>query len=206
MTIGEKIQYLRRKRGLSQDQLAEMVDVSRQSISKWERDESLPEITKIVILSEIFDVTTDYLLKKDTNPVPNLTSTESDSINQTSETKDDAAGQAPSAASDTEDIPFGSTAETIFSRLGKLIKSKGYLLGYVLILFGILDIIDFFIADTALKGVTGTVNTLTEGGLSEFTGLIDLPGKFITVAAIYGIIKIIAGICVIYFGKRWSRK
>jgi len=204
MTIGEKIQYLRRKRGLSQDQLAEMVDVSRQSISKWERDESLPEITKIVILSEIFDVTTDYLLKKDTSPVPNLT--EADSINQTSETKDDAVGQAPSAASNTEGIPCGSTAETIFSRLGKLIKSKGYLLGYVLILFGILDIIDFFIANTALKGVTGTVNTLTEGEFSEFTGLIDLPGKFITVAAIYGIIKIITGICVIYFGKRWSRK
>ena len=206
MTIGEKIQYLRRKRGLSQDQLAEMVDVSRQSISKWERDESLPEITKIVILSEIFDVTTDYLLKKDTSHVPNLTSTETDSLKQTSETKDNATGQAPNAASDTTGSSFGSTAETILSRLGKLIKSKGYMLGYVLILFGILDIIDFFISNTALKGVTGTVNTLTEGEFSELPDLLIFPANFITVTAIYGIIKIIAGICVIYFGKRWSRK
>lgn len=94
----------------------------------------------------------------------------------------------------------------MLNRLGRLIKSKGYLLGYVLIFFGILDIIDFLVANTAIKGVADTVNTLTDGEFSIFADVMDFPAKFIAIAVIYGIIKIIAGICVIYFGKRWSRK
>ena len=48
MTLGEKIQELRRKNAISQDALAERLDVSRQAVSKWERDEATPETDKIV--------------------------------------------------------------------------------------------------------------------------------------------------------------
>lgn len=62
MTLGEKIQQLRKQKGLSQEQLAEQVNVSRQSVSKWELDDSIPELDKVILLSKIFSVTTDELL------------------------------------------------------------------------------------------------------------------------------------------------
>lgn len=63
MKLSEKILTLRKSRNLTQEQLAEQLNVSRQSISKWESGQSIPEIEKIMLLSSIFDVTTDYLLK-----------------------------------------------------------------------------------------------------------------------------------------------
>ena len=62
MTFGEKLQKLRARAGLSQDQLAELLDVSRQAVSKWERDEAMPEAEKLVRISRQFGVSTDYLL------------------------------------------------------------------------------------------------------------------------------------------------
>lgn len=65
MTLNEKIYELRKNAGYSQETLAEKTGVSRQSVSKWETGESVPEIDKIVALSKIFSVTTDYLLNDD---------------------------------------------------------------------------------------------------------------------------------------------
>ena len=62
MTFGEKLQKLRARAGLSQDALAELLDVSRQAVSKWERNEAMPEAEKIVRISRQFGVSTDYLL------------------------------------------------------------------------------------------------------------------------------------------------
>ena len=62
MTFGEKLQKLRARAGLSQDRLAELLDVSRQSVSKWERNEAMPEAEKLVRISRQFGVSTDYLL------------------------------------------------------------------------------------------------------------------------------------------------
>lgn len=62
MTIGEKIVELRTAADISQEQLAETLGVSRQSVSKWEMDQALPQIDKVLQLAEIFDVTTDELL------------------------------------------------------------------------------------------------------------------------------------------------
>lgn len=63
MTLGEKIQALRKQKGLSQEQLSEMISVTRQAVSKWELNESSPDLDNIVQLSGIFDVSIDYLLK-----------------------------------------------------------------------------------------------------------------------------------------------
>lgn len=63
--LSEKIYTLRRKRGLSQEQLAEIIGVSRQAISKWEGGLSVPESEKLIAISEYFNVTLDYLLKED---------------------------------------------------------------------------------------------------------------------------------------------
>ena len=63
MNIADRIQYLRKQKGLSQEELADMVGVSRQSVSKWESEQSIPDLEKIIIMSDIFEVTTDYILK-----------------------------------------------------------------------------------------------------------------------------------------------
>lgn len=65
MTLSEKLTALRKSRGWSQEELAENLGVSRQSVSKWESDQAVPELDKILRLSEIFGVSTDYLLKDD---------------------------------------------------------------------------------------------------------------------------------------------
>lgn len=63
MTLGEKIFRLRTEQGFSQETFGEKLGVSRQSVSKWETDQSVPELDKIVAISELFGVSTDYLLK-----------------------------------------------------------------------------------------------------------------------------------------------
>ena len=62
MKLAEKLFELRKEKRWSQEKLAEQINVSRQSISKWESGQVLPEIEKIIELSKIFQVTTDYLL------------------------------------------------------------------------------------------------------------------------------------------------
>lgn len=63
MSFSEKFYMLRKKSGLSQEQLAEQLGVSRQAISKWESGVSLPENDKLVVISNYFNVSIDYLLK-----------------------------------------------------------------------------------------------------------------------------------------------
>ena len=63
MTIADRIQSLRKSKGMSQEELADAVGVSRQAVSKWESEQATPDLDKVVIMSDIFEVTTDYLLK-----------------------------------------------------------------------------------------------------------------------------------------------
>ena len=65
MTIGQKIIALRNSMGISQEKLAELLNVSRQSVSKWEMDHSVPQIDKILQISEIFSISCDDLLHDD---------------------------------------------------------------------------------------------------------------------------------------------
>lgn len=116
MTFGEKLQALRQSAGMSQDALAERLDVSRQAVSRWERDETMPETDKVVALADIFGVTTDYLLRPQAAEQPS------------------AEKQPPRSG------PTQAQRDTI-SRLGYLVKTKGYLLGWVLIAWGALDLL-----------------------------------------------------------------
>lgn len=116
MTFGEKLQALRQSAGMSQDALAERLDVSRQAVSRWERDETMPETDKVVVLADIFGVTTDYLLRPQAVEQP-------------------SAEEHPPRSGPTQ-----AQRDTI-SRLGYLVKTKGYLLGWVLIAWGALDLL-----------------------------------------------------------------
>ncbi len=79
MILADKIIDLRKKNGWSQEDLAEQLGVSRQSVSKWESAQSVPDLARIIQLSELFGVSTDYLLKdsvEQTNPAGDNTFSE----------------------------------------------------------------------------------------------------------------------------------
>ena len=63
MNIANRIQQLRKQKGFSQEELADKVGVSRQAVSKWESEQSTPDLEKIIAMSELFEVTMDYILK-----------------------------------------------------------------------------------------------------------------------------------------------
>ena len=68
MILADKIINERKKNGWSQEELADMLNVSRQSVSKWEGAQSVPDLQKILKMAEIFGVSTDYLLKDEIEP------------------------------------------------------------------------------------------------------------------------------------------
>lgn len=119
MTFGEKLQRLRQRAGMSQDALAEKLGVSRQAVSRWERDETMPETDKVIALAELFGVTTDYLLR----PQPEQSRQEAT-----------PAGGGMSRRADRRE-------GDVLDRLGYLAKTKGYLLGWVLVAWGVLDLV-----------------------------------------------------------------
>lgn len=110
MTFGEKLQKLRQRASMSQDVLAEKLGVSRQAVSRWERDETMPETDKVVALADLFGVTTDYLLRQQI--------------------------EEPKAGQENEE-----KKKDWVDKLAYLAKTKGYLLGWVLIAWGVLDLL-----------------------------------------------------------------
>ena len=131
MTFGEKLQSLRQRAGMSQDQLAERLEVSRQAVSRWERDETMPETDKVVALADIFSVTTDYLLRP----------------------------QPESAAAEPEKPP--REQKDWVERFLAFARRKWYLLGWLLIAWGVLDLVQLVLFYLAYRGM-----------ISGFTGMI----------------------------------
>lgn len=71
MTTGEKLQNLRKKNNYTQEELADVMNVSRQAISKWESDVAFPETEKLIVLSKLYKCSIDYLLNNE-NDNPNI--------------------------------------------------------------------------------------------------------------------------------------
>ena len=80
MTTGEKIAALRKQRGITQEELAETLTVSRQSVSRWEQDAAFPETEKLIRLSRLLSCSIDYLLnnepEKPENAAPSVSAAE----------------------------------------------------------------------------------------------------------------------------------
>ena len=70
MILADKIIDLRKKNGWSQEELAEKLNVSRQAVSKWESAQSVPDMNRVLQMSDLFGVSTDYLLKDDLTEDP----------------------------------------------------------------------------------------------------------------------------------------
>ena len=168
MTFGEKLQSLRQRAGMSQDALAERLQVSRQAVSRWERDETMPETDKVVALADIFGVTTDYLLRLQ-----------------------------PEQTEPEEKQPPPQERKDWVERFLAFSKRKWYLLGWVLIAWGVLDLVQLALFYLAYRGMLG-----------GFTGLIgwDMAAGVLLFPALYAAVKIAAGVLALYFGKRHVQK
>lgn len=112
MTLAEKIQYMRKKAGLSQEALAEILGVSRQAVSKWETGEAAPEAGKVFALSRAFGVTADWLLSDEGLPEQKLES----------EVEDAGEGSE-------NDTSASNWVESIPGVLGRLLRRWGWLFG-----------------------------------------------------------------------------
>ena len=110
MILADKIIRERKRLGLSQEELAEKMNVSRQAVSKWEGGQSIPEIEKILQLSSLFGVTTDYLLKDEIEAVqytpPNITSGVSSTQDEPAETE-----QAPVITPEKEEVTSENSSD-----------------------------------------------------------------------------------------------
>ena len=73
-TLGTRLQELRKQKGLTQEQLAEKLNVTNQSVSKWEKDINAPDILLLVALADLFETSVDYLLGRNENmPIVSVT-------------------------------------------------------------------------------------------------------------------------------------
>lgn len=131
MKLSEKIYYCRKKCGYSQEALAQALGVSRQAVSKWETGESDPEISKLKLLAEAFDVTTDWLLSEEGPEEEKDQQTTSDS------------GAVP------EQNSVGSVR--------RFFRKHGWISGLIILAYGCLVAVMGFIAHLVIRKMFGYV-------------------------------------------------
>ena len=137
MKLNEKIYWCRKHAGLSQEALAEVIGVSRQSISKWETGEASPEISKLPLLAKAFDVTTDWLLSEDGIP------------EEEPQAEETAAPAEPAAA---PAVDWPDWVENLPGFIGKAVKKFGWLYGVRTAIGGAL----FAVFGLLMRAVTGS--------------------------------------------------
>lgn len=216
MKLHEKIHYYRTLAKLSQEDLAAMVGVSRQAVSKWELGEATPEVSKLMALARAFGVTTDELLSE-TPPV----------LKPDPETPPEPKAESAPPAGDTLDRATGL--------LGRLIKRHGWLAGLYIAwsgvgftVFGIISLVlvNSFTRETGHMmeefgisgwGLGGSYFTLPDGtvasidssgnlvtgrgrGLGSFMAVI--PGAMLVI----GIVMIIGGLLLAWYLRKKGRE
>ncbi|MBQ3177069.1 MAG: helix-turn-helix transcriptional regulator [Clostridia bacterium] len=172
MKLSEKIYYCRKKAGLSQDALAERLDVSRQAISKWENGEAVPETGKLPGLAKVFGVTIDWLLSEEEPVQEEVRNTPEadDGILRGGSSADAWEEQFGTADIHTERNPYSDWLDRLPGILGRLVRMWGWLAGvYVAIggagIAGIGALVRFIVG----KMVT-SMNTMADpfgGGFGE---------------------------------------
>lgn len=138
MKLHEKIYSQRKLKGLSQEELAEKLSVSRQAVSKWETGEALPEITKLKGLADVFGVTTDFLLN------------DNEDVFMRQEVK----------ASDPFD-KFSIWIDSLPAKLAPFFKRYGWIGGIVLIVYGAYRLVNVFAGVVMMDNVPMSATGMT---------------------------------------------
>ncbi len=197
MTLAEKILYMRKKAGLSQEALAEILGVSRQAVSKWETGEAAPEAGKVFALSRAFGVTADWLLSEEGLPERKL---------------EPEAGEEPENASAAP-----NWVESIPGVLGRLLRRWGWLFGvYTAIAgagFALFGVLTRVLLSGFNRSVAGSMYGWEFGGafpgdMMSPVGAADGPfsafSTFGTVFIVLGVVLIVAGVVLAVILKRKS--
>lgn len=219
MILSNKITYCRKKTGMSQEELGEVIGVSRQAISKWETGEATPEVSKLLLLSKTFGVTTDWLLSDD-EPVEEETPAED---------KTETQGN-PYYHKTAEERSYPDWVDNFPKTLGRLLKRFGWLAGVYIALVGlgftfiggILKIVTSYMF-TGFSSTTDVMvnemNGMVFGGgydpfLDQYStaadGMIDNFAKFnpvsilSTIMLVMGVILIIGGIVLAVILKKYG--
>ena len=167
MILAEKITELRKRNGWSQEELAEQLDVSRQSISKWESAQSTPDMNRILKMSEIFGVSTDYLLKDELTSLPDEVShvREEDTGTNVRQVSMEEAGSF---------LAFKEKASRWISAGACMCILSPVLL---IVLFGFLEAGKISLSEAAVTGIGLTVLLLLIGGAVGIFVTISLQGQ-----------------------------
>lgn len=135
MTLGEKLQKLRKSRSWTQEELAERVGVSRQSLSKWESDGALPDTANVIVLADLFGVTTDYLLR--------------------AAAPDEAAADAPAASPVVQLVTPPKKAPPAALLIGCILVTLGLMVFLGLVLLSNIFPVTFVSGGSTVRGIYG---------------------------------------------------
>lgn len=127
--ISEKIRQYRKQAGLSQEELADKLEVSRQAVSKWEMGQSAPDPEKIVRMSELFGVSTDELLKEQTAPAAAPAASQSQTLRHAGKVYIVDINNRKLSAFDTfelETLSFGASGEATMLAAGRRGRPFGF--------------------------------------------------------------------------------
>ncbi len=166
MKLSEKIYYCRKKDGKSQEALAEIIGVSRQSISKWENEEAEPEIAKLKLLAEAFGVTVDWLLSDEEPAEEKAESTyeyKEQSYSETNYNNTDYSSVSSNRNTDWVDALPGA--------IGKLIKRFGWLFGVYMAVVGSLFTFMGWLMRFISNSMFNSFNKTTSSMFDSFGGM-----------------------------------
>lgn len=168
MKLNEKIIVYRKKCGMSQEELAEKIGVSRQAVSKWETGDALPEVTKLKALSRCFGVTVDFLLDEDTDVY-----------------------KAPMNEHNKYSISgfdrFVDWCGTLPEKLLPFLQKYGWIAGILLVIFGVCTIV---------RGIMLVLPVLTMPGVA--VSGITIPYLIFAIGySAFGVVAIAGGIIII---------
>ena len=149
MKLNEKIYWCRKKIGLSQEALAELIGVSRQSISKWETGDASPEISKLPLLAKAFGVTADWLLSEDGIP------------EEAPPTPVDPQPEIPHEPQPAVSAaPFPEWVEHLPGFIGRAVKKFGWLYGVRTAVSGLLFTLFGFLMRAVTRSTLDAANDL----------------------------------------------
>ncbi|MBQ8641048.1 MAG: helix-turn-helix transcriptional regulator [Clostridia bacterium] len=184
MKLQEKIYYCRKKAGLSQDGLAEKLEVSRQAVSKWENGEAMPETAKLPALAKVFGVSIDWLLSEEDPP---------ESIPLKEEVKN-----TPGTEKKTGDAAYGSSADEWEEKFGKQETDTAWmdrlpgLLGKLVKRWGWLSGVYVSVVGAGMAGIGGLAKLMSSLMINSFTSSVDsmttgmFPGGGVQITDSYG--------------------
>lgn len=125
MTLGERILRLRKESHMSQEELAECVEVSKQSVSKWELDKAVPNVEKVIRLCDVFGISTDYLLKG-TDEFPGAALESNDSSEELKDAKEERITEKDGGKAEPEEIKVSKCRNLLWKQMQSQPEERRY--------------------------------------------------------------------------------